>query len=565
MRVRVAGKKRYVAVEDAARYRDALGVALPLGLPEALLGSEPEPLASLVARFARTHGPFVASRVAARFGVPEARVAGALETLVRRGSIIVGAFLPVSIGGLEHCDKEVLGALRRKALAALRKEVEPVDAATYQRFLLAWNAVGETRGRGGPDALLAAVTQLEGCPLLASALETEILPARVPDYRRGDLDELVAAGLVVWAGVESVGPRDGRVALFLAEHEAVLSVPAKLVSSPAAEAIRSTLKARGALFFNDVVRTVGGYGPEVHDVLWDMIWSGEVTNDTLEPLRAFVQVESPRGRPGARDLRGLAKSRGVHGASGRFSLRATRWEREPTPTEHRAVLARALLERYGVVVRETAHAESIESGFGAVYDVLKHLEDAGRIRRGYFVDGAGAAQFALPEAADRLRMERTRLSEAEAEPARWLAATDPANAYGALVPWPATAEDARPARAAGAHVVLHAGALLAWVARGESAMLTFLPDAEPARSRAATELARCLAAQVDERPSRRALLIETIDRQPAGAIRAGGAGRGGDALGPALEAAGFVLGSRGWMKRAKRSFADAFAEEDLPS
>jgi ATP-dependent helicase Lhr and Lhr-like helicase len=554
VRVRVAGQTRFVAVEDAARYRDALGVALPMGLPDALLGAEPDSFTSLVARYARTHGPFVATDVARRFGVADARVASALEALVRRGRVVVGAFRPGGTG-LEHCDREVLGALRRKALAALRKEVEPVSGPTYQRFLLAWHGVAETT-RGGSEALLAAVTQLEGCPILASSLETEILPARVPDYRPGDLDELVAAGLVVWAGVESVGPRDGRVALYLAEHEAVLSSPPKPVESPLADKIRATLQQRGALFFNDLVRLVQAYGPEVHETLWDMIWSGEVTNDTLEPLRAFVRVESPRGRPHVRDLRGLTRSRGTPpGASGRFSLRTARWEKMPTPTEHRAALARALLERYGVVVRESAHAESIESGFGAVYDVLKHLEDSGRIRRGYFVDGAGAAQFAMPEAADRLRLERSRVSEAATEPARWLAATDPANAYGALLPWPATpSEDARPMRAAGAHVIVHAGSLLAWVSRGESAILTFLPENEPDRAHAASHLARCLAARVDDgAPGRRALLIETIDREPASA----------SPLGPALEEAGFVLGARGWMKRAKRRFADEGAE--LPS
>jgi ATP-dependent Lhr-like helicase len=285
-----------------------------------------------------------------------------------------------------------------------------------------------------------------------------------------------------------------------------------------------------------------------------MIWSGEVTNDTLEPLRAFVKVDTPRSRPNARDLRGVSRSSGTpRGASGRFSLRSSRWEKPPTPTEHRAAMARALLERYGVVVRESAHAESIESGFAAVYDVLKHLEESGRVRRGYFVDGAGAAQFAMPEAADRLRMERTRLSEAATEPARFIAATDPANAYGALLPWPPTpSEDARPMRAGGAHVIVHAGALLAWVAKNGSSILTFLPTDEPEKSAAASHLARCLAAQVEE-GSRRALLIESIDKKPSTE----------SPLGPALEAAGFVLGARGWMKRARRFRNDEF--DELPS
>ncbi len=566
VRVRVAKEIRYCAVEDAARYRDGLGVALPAGLPEALLttdtstvrdGSErSQALVTLVGRYARTHAPFVASDVALRFGVPEARVAVALEALVRRGRVVIGAFTPRGTT-LEHCDKEVLGALRRKALAALRKEVEPVDAATYQRFLLAWQGLDHisSRTRGTEEASLAAVTQLEGCPILVSSLETEILPARVPGYQPGDLDELVSAGLVVWAGVESVGPKDGRIALYLAEHEPVVTSPPAPREGALAGQIRAALQARGALFFSDLARSIQAYGPEVNDALWDMVWSGEVTNDTLEPLRAFVQAAPPRGRPEP-VRRSLAATRARVGPTGRFSLRAARWEKPTTDTEHRAALAAALLERYGVVVRESAHAEGITAGFGAVYDVLKALEDAGRIRRGYFVDGAGAAQFATPEAADRLRLERTRISEATAEPARWLAATDPANAYGALLPFPTAtgarpAAGARPQRERGAHVVIHAGKLIAWVSRS-GAVLTFLDPDEPERSVGANKLARCLAALV-ESGSRRALLIETIDGEPPVAK---------GAIGEALAEAGFVLGARGWMKRQKRRFADF---DELPS
>ncbi len=540
VRIRVGtGDVRFVADVDAARYRDALGVALPMGLPDSLLAHQSDALVSLVARYARTHVPFVMHDVARRLGITEVRALGALEALVRRGRVVVGAFLPTGAGGLEHCDKEVLGSLRRKALAALRKEVEPVDPATYQRFLLAWQGIGESRRN--PDALLATVAQLEGCPLLASALETDILRARVPDYRPGDLDELVSAGLVVWSGVESVGTSDGRIALYLADHEALLSPPLRIAEGALAARLRETFQQRGALFFNDLVRIVQVYGPEAHEALWDMIWCGEVTNDTLEPLRAFVGVRGP--------------SRRASPSSGRFSLRATRWEKLPTPTEHRAALARSLLDRYGVVVRESAHAESVEAGFSAVYDVLKHLEESGRVRRGYFVDGAGGAQFAMPEAADRLRIERQESAESESEPARWLAATDPANAYGALLPWPAGAEDARPSRSAGAHVMIHGGALLAWVARGESAILTFLPSDERDSARAAAHLARCLASLVDAPGSlRRALLVETIDRRPASE----------SPLGRALSEAGFVHGARGWMKRGRRRFDEPDIDE-LPS
>jgi len=554
VRVRVAGEPRYVAIEDAARYRDALGVALPIGLPDAFLEKADEPLVSLVARFARTHAPFFASSAARRFGLQDARIAQALETLVRRGRVVAGAFTP-NRSGVEHCDRDVLGALRRIALSALRKEVEPVTAATYQRFLLAWHGLdrSDTRDR---NRLLDVVAQLEGCPILASSLETEVLPARVASYKPGDLDDLVSAGLVVWAGVESVGPRDGRVALYLAEHEALLAQPARVAEGELAARIRATLEKRGALFFADLVRIASAFGPEVNDALWDMIWAGEVTNDTLEPLRDLAAIDAPRRRHPRHPL----SSAQPRGSRGRFSLRASRWERAPSDTEKRAALAKTLLERYGVLVRESAHAESIERGFSSVYDVLKHLEETGRIRRGYFVDGAGGAQFASSEAADRLRVERARLSEAEAEPARWLAATDPANAYGALLPWPGAddASGARPQRAAGAHVVLHAGALLAWIARGGSALLTFMPEDEAARVRARADLARCLARRVDE-GAQRVLLIEQIDRKPARE----------SPLAAALEAEGFVLGARGYMKRQKRPTFGASDsrddEADLPS
>jgi ATP-dependent helicase Lhr and Lhr-like helicase len=551
VRVRIAKDARYCAAEDAARYRDGLGVALPVGLPDALLGAEPDALVSLVARYARTHGPFVVQDVAHRFGIPEARATSALEALVRRGRVIVGAFTPQGTT-LEHCDKEVLGALRRKALAALRKEVEPVDGPTYQRFLLAWQGVDheprQTDGRTSQsaEALLAAVAQLEGCPVLASALENEILPARVAGYRPGDLDGLISAGLVAWGGVESVGPRDGRLALYLAEHEALVSPPPKEAVGDVAANIRKTLSTRGALFFGDLARIVGVYGPEVEEALWDMVWSGEVTNDTLEPLRAFAGGAERKGRP-----RPPARRFTRSGPSGRFSLRAARWDKTPTDTEHRTALARALLERYGVVVRESAHAEAIMSGFSAVYDVLKALEDAGRIRRGYFVDGAGGAQFATPEAADRLRLERARVSEAATEPARWLASTDPANAYGGLLPFPKGDTEIRPQRASKAHVIVQAGALLAWSSRGGSSILTFLPQDEPARTQAARHVARCLAWTV-ESGLRRAVLIEGIDGVPATKDHA---------LAAALQEAGFILGARGWMKRQKRPrFADDYVD-----
>jgi ATP-dependent Lhr-like helicase len=508
LRVRVAGEDRFAAVEDAGRLRDALGVKLPKGIPAAFLepspSPSPSPLRDLLARYGRTHGPFVAADVARRLGLPPKDVAEPLAALVREGRLVEGAFLP---GGStpELCDREVLDAVRRRSLAQLRKAVEAVDPQAFARFLPDWHGV--PRRRRGRDALLAVVAELEGCPLVASALEEEILPARIDGYQPWDLDALCASGEVVWAGIEPLGANDGRVALYVADHEALLARPETPVEGPLAAAIRELLGLRGAVFFADVARAVGGFPNDTLDVLWQMVWAGEVTNDTIEPLRsrarALASEEKRRQNP--RHVR--APRTGPAGSEGRWSLRAVRWGERPTETDRRTALARSLLDRYGVVMREAAHAEGIAGGFAAVYDVLKALEDQGRVRRGYFVEGRGGAQFALPGADERLRGRREAKAGGEAIV---LAATDPANAWGAVLEWPASVGDARPQRAAGAVVVLHEGVLLGWMGRGEHPLLTFLPAEEPLRSQQALRLARALGTRVD-RGRARALLVSTID------------------------------------------------------
>ncbi len=543
-RVRVAGQERFIAAEDAARYRDGVGAVPPPGLPGAFLEPVARPLVELAARYARTHGPFTPAQVAARLGVSEDRVTRALEALVADGRVVPGAFLPQGTG-TEYCGKDVLASLRRKALAALRKEVEPVDGPTFARFLAAWQGAAEPAR--GADALATAIAQLEGAPLMASALETDVLPARVAGYRPGALDALVASGLVVWAGVSPVGAGDGRVALYLAEHEALLSPAPREAEGELPARIRALLGARGALFFGEIARQLGGYGREIEEALWDMIWSGELTNDTLEPLRALTRAAPDRrNAPRAAILGALPRAAalgGTPGMGGRFSLRAARWDAIPTDTQRRAAVAQALLERHGVVVRDAA--DGLAGGFSAVYDVYKALEGLGRVRRAYFVQGLGGAQFALPEAAERLRAMRT--SPGARGAALWLAATDPANPYGALLPWPAPAEDApaKPQRAAGAHVILHDGALRAWAARGGESLLTFLPEEEPARGHACAAVARALASRVDA-GRRRVLLVETVDRRPAAE----------SPLAPYLAREGFVLGARGFMKRGRAALGD---------
>jgi len=529
--VRIAGEERMAAVEDAARLRDALGVELPAGLPAALLEPSRQPLRELVARFARTHGPFVVRQVAARFGVDAARVEREADALVGEGRLVEGAFLPAGSNTeakRELCAREVLDALRHKSLAKLRRAIEPVPREALARFLLEWQGV--TRPRHGRGALRSVIGELQGCPLVASVLESEILPARIESYRPWDLDALCASGEVVWAGLEPLGANDGRIALYLAEQEPLLGPPITPVAGATAANIRAVLTRRGAVFFADLVREVGGFPNDLREALWQMVWSGEVTNDTFEPLRAF----SPSARAQSRRRPHPRRPRAAAPAEGRWSLRASRWATAPGETDRRTALARTLLDRYGVVTREAAHAEGVAGGFAAVYDVLKAMEDQGRVRRAYFVEGRGGAQFALPGADERLR--ELRASRDGALPFI-LAATDPANAWGALLDWP-NSSSGSPQRAAGALVVLWEGTLLGWLGRGDHALLTFLPPDEAMRVEGAGALARALARLVDER-SRPALLISSID----------GIEAAHSALAPAFARAGFVTTARGLFKR----------------
>jgi ATP-dependent Lhr-like helicase len=544
VRVRIAGEERFAAVEDAAKLRDALGVALPAGLPPALLEPATSPLRGLIARYARTHGPFVPHDVADRFGIAPAALETEIAVLLREGRLVEGSFLP---GGStpELCERDVLDAIRRKSLARLRRAVEPVDTRALARFLPEWQGV--PRKRRGRDALLAVIAELEGCPLVASALETEILPARLEGYRGWDLDALCASGEVVWAGLEPLGASDGRVALYLADHDALLARTTAPVEGPVAAAIRELLGRRGAVFFADVARAVGGFPNDVLDVLWRMVWAGEVTNDTLEPLRSRARALAGESQRRQHPRHGRAPRTGPPGSEGRWSLRAARWADAPGDTDRRTALARSLLDRYGVVTREAAHAEGVAGGFAAVYDVLKALEDQGRVRRGYFVEGRGGAQFALPGADERLRALRD--PRHDAAPVV-LAATDPANAWGALLDWPGAAAEMRPQRAAGALVVLHEGALLGWLGRGDRPLLTFLPADEPARSEGARRLAAALAERVD-RGLHRALLVTTVDGVEAAR----------SPLAPAFAAEGFVPTAHGLLKRGRASQPTDDAED----
>lgn len=493
----VSGQRRYAAVEDAVRFRDALGVALPGGLPQALLVPVREPLRELVARYARTHGPFTLEELGRRFGLSPAAAGDTVAALVAKGVLLEGAFRPAGTQR-EWCDAAVLATLRQRSLAKLRRAVEPVEPPALGRLLASWH--GLLRPRPGLDAILDAVERLQGCPLPASVLESDVLPARVARYQPADLDTLAAAGEVVWVGVEPLGGRDGRLALYLPEQLPRLLAPASWRGQPELlpereQAVLAYLRGAGASFFAPLHQGVGGGFPRATvEALWSLAWKGLVTNDTFGALRAFLSPSRqhtgrarPRPTPSYRSRRAAPAP-----AEGRWSLLATRLDKEATPTEWSTAVAEQLLARYGLVTRAVAQSEGLLGGFSAVYDVLKALEESGRIRRGYFVSGMGATQFVLPPVVDVLRSLRTAGEPAEVV---LLAATDPANPYGALLPWtePGAVEQARAARAVGAHVVLVDGALAAWIGRGGRQAWVWLPSAEPDRTRVARAVAEQFA------------------------------------------------------------------------
>ena len=524
IRVRVAGEQRLAAVEDAARLRDALGVTLPLGLPGTFTEPTEAPLEGLVWRYARTHAPFVASAVAARLGAGSDRVRRALESLEADGHVTHGEFRP---GGVERewSDVEVLRRLRRMSLAALRREVEPVDATALGRFLPAWQ--GAARPNGSSDALGEAIARLQGAAVPWSVLERDVLPARVRGYRPADLDALAASGEVVWIGAGGLGADDGRVALCFRDQARLLA-PAPPDDRPDGElhrALREHLGAHGASFWPDLVRGAGVADERaVLRSLWDLVWAGEVTNDTMAPLRALGSRRSSRTpRAGSRPRPGALRRSGPPSAAGRWALVAPMLAPEPTSTELAHARAMQLLDRYGVVTREAVLAEGVPGGFAGVYGVLKTMEESGKVRRGYFVAGMGAAQFAHPGAVDRLRAARDPGEDSDAE-ALVLAATDPAQPYGAALPWPESA--GRPARAAGAFVVIADGGPVAFLERGARSLLTF--------GSAPGVWVDALAGLVKDGRLRR-IELQRIDGTPIGE----------SALADGLREAGFVDGYRG--------------------
>ncbi|MEU9978201.1 ATP-dependent helicase [Streptomyces sp. NPDC051014] len=668
IRVRISGADHWAAIEDAGRLRDALGTALPVGVPEAFTEPVKDPLGDLLARYARTHGPFTSAGAAARFGLGVAVTEGALQRLAAGGRVVQGEFHPAGIGQ-EWCDAAVLRRLRRRSLAALRHELEPVAPAALAQFLPQWQHIGKGHGVRGIDGLVRAVEQVQGASVPASALEKLVLPSRVAGYTPAMLDELTAAGEIVWAGAGALPGKDGWVSLYMADAAPLLLPPPHPLELTALhQSVLDTLSGGYGLFFRQIADQVRATthpeatDPHLADAVWDLAWSGRLTNDTLAPMRSLLGSSRtagatahrakrtvPRGRYGSLTAAARTASRtGPPTVAGRWSLLP---EREPDTTVRAHALARTLLDRHGVVTRGAVAAEGVEGGFSAVYRILSVFEESGQARRGYVVEGLGAAQFAMDGAVDRLRAvsnardrgdtlpgtasadgapagaarfaqggplasagfggsggetplgpfgesdlpvldgdftwpqdpptapgdyvsprdlaptdpfaapgyggprggspanpyaygnHRTRTPAAPDPRAVVLAAADPANAYGAALPWPEppTGAGHKPGRKAGSLVVLVDGELTLYMERGGKTLLAWpaAPDTDAGDDPRLRTAAEALAAAA------RAGSLGTVTVE-----RINGATALTSPLGALLEGAGFVANPRGLRLRA---------------
>ncbi|HEY6526704.1 MAG TPA: DEAD/DEAH box helicase [Solirubrobacteraceae bacterium] len=556
-RVRVNGQERWIDAADAGLYRDALGAAPAGGLPSAFLEDVPDALTRLLRRYAATHGPFTTADVRARYGID---VSAVLRELERSGDLVRGELRP---GGSERewCDPEVLRRLRRASLAVLRKEIEPAEARELARFLPAWQGVDRHPASGaGIDRLRETLVPLQGLALPAEVWESDVLPRRVGAYSPTWMDQLCAAGEVVWIGAGALGRNSGRVALYFREDLALLGPPpyrGEIPSGEAHEAIRARLAA-GACFFTDLLVDLELSPEEIQEALWDLAWAGVATNDAYAPLRAprltLARAQREMGTrsrpPGAvRGGRfGAARRRGVGAAAqvqGRWSLTQPLLQAPFDPAARRRALGELLLERYGIVTREQVLAEGIPGGFSAIYSELSQLETLGVARRGYFLEGLGGAQFALPGAVERLRARSGAGAGGGpgdprgAEAPLVLAAVDPAQPYGAALPWPRRHGDddpthpgrsaRRPSRVAGAYVVLVGGDPVVYLERGGRALQTLVAAGDARLDPALAALVERVRAGAIKR-----VALEKVDGQPAMT----------SPLGPALLALGFQEGPR---------------------
>jgi len=486
--VRFGAEKRWIDAADAGLYRDALGIVPPGGLPGAFLDDVPDALVRLMRRYAQTHGPFPTADPRVRYGLD---VTPALAELERAGELVRGELRP---GGTERewCDADVLRRLRRASLAVLRKEIEPADQRAFAAFQPSWQGVDKhPAGGAGVDRLREQLVPLQGLALTPETWEQEVLPRRVGAYSATWIDQLCASGELVWIGAGALGRNSGRVALYFREDAPLIGPPSVRgdpPSTPAHEAVRERL-VRGSCFFTDLLIDVALAPEELQEALWDLAWAGEVTNDAFAPLRAprltlarAQRAAASRARAGRRfsSRRGGAQAQ----VQGRWSLTAPLFEvpAQPVdPSARRRVLAELLLERYGILTRELVLAEGVPGGFSALYPELSQLETLGVARRGYFVEGLGGAQFALPGAVERLRAQKA----PEEAPPLVLAATDPAQPYGAALPWPKrdgaerTGAGRRPSRTPGALVVLAGSEPVLYLERGGRALQSLADPGDP--------------------------------------------------------------------------------------
>ena len=534
VRIRVAGDPRWIAAPHAGLYRDALGAAPPGGLPETFMEDVPDALRTLVLRFARTHGPFTTAEVAERYGIDPLPV---LHELEQAGELVRGELRP---GGRERewCDPEVLRRLRRASLAALRREIEPADPRAFASFLPSWQGVDRHPASGaGIDRLREALVPLQALPLAVEVWERDVLPRRLGAYSHTWLDAPCASGELVWVGAGALGRRSGRVALYFREDAAALGPPSRRERQPPPDqpehALLRARLARSPCFFSDLLAEVE-LSPEIlQETLWDLVWAGEVTNDAWAPLRAprltlARAARERRARP-TRRFAPAARAGGRHTPpqlQGRWSLTGPLFEPAADPAARRRALAELLLERYGVLTREQVLAEGIEGGFASLYDSLVRLETVGACRRGYFVEGLGGAQFAVPGAVERLRAARPE----QADPVV-LAATDPAQPYGAALPWPERSgpERRRAMRVAGAYVVLCAADPILYLERGGRGLITLVPPEDERLHRALEALAEFVRGGGIGR-----VALERVDGEPVV----------GSPLGAALIELGFRAGPR---------------------
>lgn len=569
LEVSFAGSRWWAAVEDAARLRDALGVPLPIGTPAAFIEPVADPLGDLLGRYARTHAPFTLDAAARRFGIGTAVAATTLHHLGLEKRVVEGEFTPGAAGS-EWCDAQVLRRLRRRSLAAARKEVEPVSTAAFGRFLPGWQHIGASALRG-VDGVAAVVEQLAGVRIPASAWESLILPARVRDYTPAMLDELTASGEVIWSGHGAITAKDGWIALHPADQAPATLAPAQPIDltdtqlslltalgadpsaldavatgADAADA-RPAALAGGAYFFRQLSDATGLLDDAaVAAALWELVWAGYVSGDTFAPVRARLSGTSrtttahrtPRRTPRGRMYlpRPAMPSRtGPPGVAGRWSLLP---QQLPDNTIRAHATADLLLERYGVLTRGSVQNEEVPGGFALIYRLLTEFEDSGRCRRGYFVDTLGGAQFSSTDVVDRLRGYDTERGPDQVPETLALAACDPANPYGAALPWPKSAVEGtghRPGRKAGALVVLADGEPALYLERGGKTLLTFTED-PTIRTCAAT----ALAALVHDRRVD-SLVIERVD----------GDSVHGNTFAAFLTDAGFATTPRGFRLRSR--------------